>query len=178
MRDVFVGTERMGLGDACHSYISHLRFLSELALLGFGVHFHLTRAYSATYIRQRHARLYDNVYIEVKGGALADIFAARLRTARERRQLSQSELADKAGLLPSAISHFETGRRSPSFANLKALSDALRVTTDYLIGRSDSMDMSNAAATKLLRHAQKMSDEDLERITQMAEVMVRKQKKE
>lgn len=109
---------------------------------------------------------------------MADIFAARLRTAREHRQLSQSELADKTGLLPSAISHFETGRRSPSFANLKALSDALKVTTDYLIGRSDSMDMSNAAAIKLLRHAQKMSDEDLERITQMAEVMVKKSKKE
>jgi len=40
------------------------------------------------------------------------------------------------------------------------------------------MEMSNAAAMKLLRHAQKMSDEDLERITQMAEVMARKQKKE
>jgi hypothetical protein len=30
----------------------------------------------------------------------------------------------------------------------------------------------------LLRHAQKMSDEDLETITRMAEVMARKQKKE
>ena len=109
---------------------------------------------------------------------MADIFAERLRTARDHRKLSQSDLAAKTGLLPSAISHFETGRRSPSFANLKALSDALRVTTDYLIGRSDSMEMSNAAAMKLLRHAQKMSDEDLERITQMAEVMARKQKKE
>jgi ribosome-binding protein aMBF1 (putative translation factor) len=109
---------------------------------------------------------------------LADIFAERLRTARELRKMSQSDVAEKTGLMPSAVSHFETGRRSPSFANLKVLSDALKVTTDYLIGRTDSMDMSNAAAMKLLRHAQKMSDEDLERITQMAEVMVRKQKKE
>src|SRR5271170_5704030 len=109
---------------------------------------------------------------------MADIFAERLRAARELRKMSQSDLAKEADLQPSAVSHFETGRRSPSFANLKALSDALKVTTDYLIGRTDSMDMSNAAAMKLLRHAQKMSDEDLERITQMAEVMVRKQKKE
>jgi len=80
--------------------------------------------------------------------------------------------------MPSAISHFETGRRSPSFANLKALSDALKVTTDYLIGRSDSPEVSKAVAIKLLRHAQKMSDEDLETITRMAEVMAKKQKKE
>src|SRR5271155_5757347 len=108
---------------------------------------------------------------------MADFFAERLRAARELRKMSQSDLAEKTGLMPSAISHFETGRRSPSFANLKALSDALKVTTDYLIGRSDSMEVSNAVSIKLLRHAQKMSDEDLETITRMAEVMAKKQQK-
>ncbi len=109
---------------------------------------------------------------------MADIFADRLRAARELRKMSQSDLGEKTGLMPSAISHFETGRRSPSFANLKVLSDALKVTTDYLIGRSDSMEVSHAVSIKLLRHAQKMSAEDLETITQMAEVMARKHKKE
>ena len=108
---------------------------------------------------------------------MADIFAERLRAARELRKLSQSELAEKSGLLPSAVSHFETGRRSPSFANLKALADALKVTTDYLIGRSDSMDVSSAVSLKLLRHARKMSAEDLETITRMAEVMAKTQQK-
>ncbi|MGA7915303.1 MAG: helix-turn-helix transcriptional regulator, partial [Candidatus Acidiferrales bacterium] len=108
---------------------------------------------------------------------MADIFAERLRTARELRKMSQSELAEKTGLLPSAVSHFETGRRSPSFANLKVLSDALSVTTDYLIGRSGSMEVSHAVSLKLLRHAQKMSDEDLETITRMAEMMAKKQQK-
>ena len=106
---------------------------------------------------------------------MSDIFAERLRTARESRKMSQSDLAEKADLLPSAVSHFETGRRSPSFANLKALSDALRVTTDYLIGRSDDMQVSNAVSLKLLRHAEKMSDEDLDTITRMAEMMAKKQ---
>lgn len=108
---------------------------------------------------------------------MADIFADRLRAAREVRKMSQSDLAEKTGLMPSAVSHFETGRRSPSFANLKVLSDALKVTTDYLIGRSDSMEVSNSVSIKLLRHARKMSDEDLETITRMAEVMARKQQK-
>jgi len=108
---------------------------------------------------------------------MADIFAERLRAVRELRKMSQSDLAKKSGLMPSAVSHFETGRRSPSFANLKALSDALKVTTDYLIGRSDEMHVSSAVSSKLLRHAEKMSDEDLDTITRMAEMMAKKQTK-
>jgi transcriptional regulator with XRE-family HTH domain len=110
-------------------------------------------------------------------GPMSNIFAERLRTARELRKMSQAELAQEAKLQPSAISHFETARRSPSFQNLKALSDALNVTTDYLIGRTDDFKNSNAVSLKLLRHAEKMSDEDLETLTSMAEMMARKQKK-
>jgi transcriptional regulator with XRE-family HTH domain len=108
---------------------------------------------------------------------MSNVFAERLRTARELRKLSQSELAHKADLQPSAVSHFETGRRSPSFQNLKALSDALKVTTDYLIGRTDDLNLSNAVALKLLRSADKMSADDLETITRMAEMMAKKQTK-
>jgi len=108
---------------------------------------------------------------------MADIFAERLRAARELRNLSQSDLAKKADLQPSAVSHFETGRRSPSFQNLKALSDALKVTTDYLIGRADDPGVSNAVAMKLLRSAGKLSAEDLDTLTQMADVMAKKQAK-
>jgi transcriptional regulator with XRE-family HTH domain len=108
---------------------------------------------------------------------MPDIFAERLRTAREHRKMSQFELAEESGLQPSAVSHFETGRRSPSFANLKVLADALKVTTDYLIGRSDGMDVSNEVAGKLLRSAGRMSAEDLETITRMADMMAKKQTK-
>jgi transcriptional regulator with XRE-family HTH domain len=108
---------------------------------------------------------------------MADIFAERLRAARELRKMSQSDLADKTGLLPSAVSHFETGRRSPSFANLKALSEALKVTTDYLIGRTDEPEVSKPVAMRLLRSAGKLSAKDLDTLTQMADVMARKQPK-
>jgi transcriptional regulator with XRE-family HTH domain len=105
---------------------------------------------------------------------MPNIFAERLRTARELRKLSQSELAEKADLQPSAVSHFETGRRSPSFQNLKVLAETLKVTTDYLIGRTDALNMSDAASIKLLRHANKMSDEGLKTLTSMAEMMANK----
>jgi len=108
---------------------------------------------------------------------MSNIFAGRLRTARVHRKMSQSELAEAAKLQPSAVSHFETGRRSPSFQNLKALSDALEVTTDYLIGRTDDFKNSSAVSLKLLRHAEKMSHEDLETLTSMAKMMAKKHKK-
>lgn len=64
-------------------------------------------------------------------------FPIRLKEARDLRELSQVELAGRAGLQPSAVSHFETGGRKPSFNNLMLLADALQVTTDYLLGRTD-----------------------------------------
>jgi transcriptional regulator with XRE-family HTH domain len=108
---------------------------------------------------------------------MSNNFSERLRTARELRKLSQAELADKADLQPSAVSHFESGRRSPSFQNLKAIADALQVTTDYLIGRTNDPQISHAVAQKLYRHAEKMSDEDLETLTDIAEVLAKKAKK-
>jgi transcriptional regulator with XRE-family HTH domain len=101
-------------------------------------------------------------------------FPDRLRAARERKNLSQSELAERAGLQPSAVSHFETGRRSPSFDNLKGLSEALQVSTDYLLGRVDEPHLSGAVADKLFRHAEKMSRDDLDTLTDFAAVLARK----
>jgi transcriptional regulator with XRE-family HTH domain len=66
-----------------------------------------------------------------------DLFAIRLKSARELRQLTQGDLGTKAGLPASSIAHFEAGNRKPSFANLRKLAIALDVTTDYLLGRTD-----------------------------------------
>ena len=108
-------------------------------------------------------------------------FPDRLRSAREHRQLSQSELATRAGLQPSAVSHFETGRRSPSFDNLKRLADALDVTTDYLLGRVDQPKGNTMAAgptiNALFRDAEKMSQDDLETLAGFAKMLAKKNKK-
>jgi transcriptional regulator with XRE-family HTH domain len=101
-------------------------------------------------------------------------FPDRLRSARDLRQMSQSELAEKARLQPSAVSHFETGRRAPSFDNLKALSEALQVTTDYLLGRVDEPGATGAVVDKLFRHAENMTRDDLDTLTSFAEMLAKK----
>ena len=88
-------------------------------------------------------------------------FPERLRIARTTRGLSQEALADRASLQPSAISHFETSNRKPSFDNLRRLADALSVTTDYLIGRVDEME-DVATAERIHRHMNQLTGADLD----------------
>lgn len=90
-----------------------------------------------------------------------DVFPERLRAAREKRGLSQSDLAERARLQASAISHFETGSRKPSFDNLRRLADALDVTTDYLLGRVTN-DQALAGSDTLHRHLDRLTTEDRE----------------
>jgi len=108
---------------------------------------------------------------------MAGIFEQRLRAARELRKMSQGDLAEKAGFQPSAISHFETGGRSPSFDNLKRLADALTVTTDYLLGRVDQPTLSGPAVGKVFRHAENLTDDDLKALENMAEALAKKNRK-
>tara|TARA_R110000787_G_scaffold9229_2_gene32503 strand:- start:4421 stop:4783 length:363 start_codon:yes stop_codon:yes gene_type:complete len=105
-----------------------------------------------------------------------EIFKERLRTAREFRQLSQGELAKRAGLQASAVSHFETGTRKPSFDNLKRLADALRVTTDYLLGRTEDMEGSAVSADQLHRHYAGLSTEYQEMADDFIQMLASKAK--
>jgi len=66
----------------------------------------------------------------------SEVFPERLKKSRGLRGLDQATLAEKSGLPPSSISHFESGRRKPSFENLRRLANALAVTTDFLLGRA------------------------------------------
>ena len=84
-----------------------------------------------------------------------EVFALRLQNARNLREMSQNELALKTGLPASSISHFEGKARRPSFENLRRLANALNVTTDYLIGRTEEVGTSTAAQ-RFNRHLDKV----------------------
>src|SRR6266481_8786180 len=102
-------------------------------------------------------KLYGNDM--TKSIAPSAAFPECLRRAREYRGLTQGELAERSGLQPSAISHFETGTRKPSFDNLRLLADMLDVTTDYLLGRvAEFKDL--AGADELHRHYNKLQGSD------------------
>lgn len=60
-------------------------------------------------------------------------FADILKRTREECGYTQAGLACRAGLKQAHISHFECGRRLPSYHNLLALKLALDVTADSLM---------------------------------------------
>jgi len=102
-----------------------------------------------------------------------DIFKERLKAARTLRGMNQAELAAKAGLPAASVSHFESGPRKPSFDNLKSLASALDVTTDYLLGRSDTPDASAETVGRLHRDLHKLSNDDLKLATDFVELLVK-----
>ncbi len=90
--------------------------------------------------------------------------------------MGQSQLAEKAGLPSSSISHFEAGARKPSFDNLRRLATALDVTTDYLLGRVDSLESVGAADT-IHRHLSNFSADDLKLTEDFVKLLAQRQTK-
>ena len=64
----------------------------------------------------------------------AKTFRSRVTARRTDLGMTQAQLAQKCGLHPAAISHFETGQRRPCIENLARLALELDCTSDYLIG--------------------------------------------
>ena len=88
-----------------------------------------------------------------------DLFPTRLVQARELRHLSQVDLAKRAGIPASSVSHFESGMRKPSFDNLRRIATVLAVSTDFLLGRVANPELA-AEADLLHRDAQRLNDSD------------------
>ena len=123
----------------------------------------MTKSKPARGLRSRQNKVY--VFVMRRSSPSAAIFSQRLRSSREIRNLNQAELAKKASFQVSAISHFESQTRKPSFENLQKLADALSVTTDYLLGRTDNPEMSGMSTDQIFRDFQMLTadDQDLAR---------------
>jgi len=103
-------------------------------------------------------------------------FAQRLRHAREEmRQVTQGKLAELAGLPATAISHFEADARKPSFDSLRRLANALNVTTDWLLGRTDEPS-SSGVVSRFHRDLQNISESDLQTVELLVKALADKNK--
>jgi transcriptional regulator with XRE-family HTH domain len=79
--------------------------------------------------------------------------AERVTALREERGLNQKNLADASGITQATISRIESGQVEDLKAeSLKSLASALRVTVDYLVGRTDTQTGSDVASTDPAAH--------------------------
>ena len=67
-------------------------------------------------------------------------FGDRLREVRSLRKITQEELAEMADIDRTMIGRYETTDQLPALDTLIRIADALGVSTDYLLGRTEAME--------------------------------------
>ena len=65
---------------------------------------------------------------------MGEKFHENLKIARERKNLSQKELAEIIGVAKSTNSLYESGNREPNVQTIKRIADALNTSADELLG--------------------------------------------
>lgn len=105
-------------------------------------------------------------------------FGKRLKQVREIRGLTQEDLAERAGLTAVLISHYETGvKPGASAITLVKLADALSVTIDYLLGRTNEMKAIGGPAAVVLRNLDDASTSTIETVAEIAKSLAKKDRK-
>ena len=64
----------------------------------------------------------------------------RIKFEREKKRMTQKELADKLGKTKNSITEIEKGRSIGQWEKLAELCDILDVSADYILGREDRED--------------------------------------
>jgi transcriptional regulator with XRE-family HTH domain len=106
---------------------------------------------------------------------------AKIKEDREKAGWTQTELARRAEITPSALSQIESGDRYPSTVVLTKLSKALSVSIDYLIGEKKEDDLhailQNENIKSLFNGFRDLSADDKESILQQIEWLKARRKK-
>ena len=74
----------------------------------------------------------------------------RIKQARQAKGLSQMELAEAVDISVSFLSNIEVGRQSMNIKTLIAISDALDVSTDWIL-RNDTQAATSVTAEEIAR---------------------------
>ena len=85
----------------------------------------------------------------------------KLKSLRIEKKLTQKQVADRIGLAISAVSSYESGTRYPSYDVLVKLARIFHVSTDYLLGMTDTR---NVDVTGL-------NDNEIELVSQIVDML-------
>lgn len=104
----------------------------------------------------------------------------RLKLLREKKGLSQMELARRLNMPNHSISNYERGLRRPSFDALTTMADYFEVSVDYLLGRDPQIVTHDGEMLTLERFLDEgkitfqgmpLNQEDVENLTRFLEMM-------
>lgn len=96
----------------------------------------------------------------------SDQWRLRARSRMGELGITQGQLADAIGALPSRVGHYLTGRNEPPLAHLMLICRALRVSSDWLLfgGTNEPLDLprSEDDLAERIRNLDKSARGDIE----------------
>jgi len=105
------------------------------------------------------------------------MFRIRLKIQREKKKMSQRQLAEYFNLTQSAVGNWESGRSTPDYQMLKKLATFFGVTTDYLLGIDNSApdSLSDRTENEIFRALQNLTPENKEEVLRFIQFIHSKQ---
>ncbi|MDF2934652.1 MAG: transcriptional regulator, family [Paenibacillaceae bacterium] len=85
----------------------------------------------------------------------------KIALLREKRGLTQEDLANKIGISRASLSHYEKNRREPDYTTITKLADFFHVSVDYLLGRTSEPTQVTDMAIRDFSENLELSDEQL-----------------
>lgn len=102
--------------------------------------------------------------------------SACVKETRIRRCITQTNLAKMAMITPAAMSQIESGDRTPSTSVVKNIANALKVSTDFLLGLIETENHEDFSLDKQLQQAfisaSMLTEKDKEKISDFIEFLV------
>lgn len=98
---------------------------------------------------------------DIIGVGVINLLGERLIELRNRRKLTQQEIANKMHLSRSTYAQYEINRRVPEYLTLEKLADFFEVSIDYLVGREENKEgVLTETQKELFKEFASLSDED------------------
>jgi transcriptional regulator with XRE-family HTH domain len=92
------------------------------------------------------------------------LIGERLREARERKNLKQTQVKSRTGINNKTLSGYENGVSEPDLETLKILADLYEVSVDWLAGRTDNMSEKVRESTEGISEWRKKAIEEIYRM--------------
>lgn len=91
---------------------------------------------------------------------------------RDKKGLSQTELAEKSGVSRVMIGKYERGEAMPSIDAAKKIADALEVSLDYLVGEGINSKLDRQAL-KRLQDLEQLEDDKKKTLFDLIDTYIR-----
>lgn len=103
----------------------------------------------------------------------------RLKLLRNKRGISQQQLADEIGVSQQSVNKYENHKIEPDIHTLMRLADYFETSVDYLIGYSDVASIAvedsfcefNENEIRLIAYYRKLSNEKKSCLVELAKLM-------